>query len=163
MSVSIDLKKGFRETKEYEVTQEIRKMLASEPKTWNDLCKKLKRLASKAIIYFALRDLIRWNVVYGFIDSETLNKTKSKIVPFYNLTGINPIMHGGGFPDKSSMYAVLELDDKGNEIGRQLYKTIRSRLGSRYEYVDRKVGKSQRIKKDDREFERTKTFGHSKT
>jgi len=144
MSVSVYLKEGFLESKEYRIMKRIEKTLATGTKTFEQLYKELKE--PKTSVYFALRSLIRWKVVYAFIDNQTLEKTKGKFMPFYNLTGINPIMHGGGLSDKSTICAVLELDDKGNEIGRQRYKRIRSRLGSRYEYVDRRVGKFQRKK-----------------
>jgi len=140
--------------------QRIRHILATGPKTWDELRKELKE--PRTSVYFALRDLIRWKIVYGFIDDGTLGKTKNRFTPVFNLTGINPIIQGGGFSDKSAVYSVLELDDKGNEIGRQRYKKVKSRLGSRYEYVDRKVGKFKYAQKGlhDEDLEYIKAFGH---
>ena len=167
----IDLPEGFFHRKQYKTMQEIRKALEDQPRTFSQLKKMLK--IPKASLYVALRESIRWGSVEGIIHWQTLGLTGNKLIPFFQLTGREPITHGGGKSEKSTTIAVESPDGNIRTIYQRVKASSPDYLDTRHPWMDPSKDKGyifrkKAVKKKDprilteEELERIKTFGHGK-
>jgi len=164
----IALPEGFYYRKQYRTMQRIREALKERPKTFNQLLSELK--IPKASLYVALRELIRWGSVAGYIHWQTLGFTGHKLTPFFQLTGQEPILIGGGRSEKSSTLAVESPDGNIRTIYQRVKAPSPDYLDKRYPWVDPNkdrgyIFRKKAVKKKDsriltpEEYERIKTLG----
>jgi len=139
----ITLPEGFYYRRQYRTMQQIRKVLEKRPKTFNQLLSELK--IPKASLYVALRELVKWGSVDGYIHWQTLGLTRHKLTPFFQLTGREPILSGGGRSEKSSTLGVESPDGNTRWIYQRVKASSPDYLDN-YPWIDREKDKGYKFR-----------------